>query len=316
MLSKLAFIFPGQGSQFVGMLAELAEQYPMILDVFATASASAGYDIWQLTQTGPESLLNQTEKTQVAMLTADVAIFKLLRQVGIALPQYMAGHSLGEYAALVCAGAINFTDAVNLVIKRGRLMQQFVPLGQGGMAAIVGLPSKLVEEICEKVSQNNCQVTPANYNAIGQTVIAGHLDAIAKALDQAKLMHAHLAKIIPVSVPCHCPLLADAAQAFTEELNTTTFYLPQVNVISNVNLSIYNSLSQIRHLLTAHLIQPVRWVETIQFIKKQDIDYMIECGPGKILHGLNKRIDKTLTTLNVNTPQELHTMQGNYEKIY
>ncbi|KTC78224.1 ACP S-malonyltransferase [Legionella brunensis] len=295
-----AYVFPGQGSQFVGMLSDLAERYSLVQDLFSLVSDKVGYDLWQLTQEGPESQLNQTENTQVAMLTGDVAVFKLLEKLGNAQAAVMAGHSLGEYAALVCSGALELADAAELVAKRGQLMQKHVPLGQGAMAAIVGLTDDQVEFVCKQASDAEYQVTPANYNAIGQIVIAGHSIAVEKAVKLAEELEARMAKIIPVSVPCHCPLLVDAANAFEEYLANANFKTPKVAVISNVDLSIYKSPVQIRTMLKEQLYRPVRWVETIQLIKNRGIERIIECGPGKVLSGLVKRIDKTLTVTSVN----------------
>lgn len=295
-----AFVFPGQGSQFVGMLSELADSYSLVTDLFALVSDRVGYNLWQLVQEGPESQLNQTEHTQVAMLTADVAIFKLLEKLGVPPAKMMAGHSLGEYAALVCAGAISLPEAAQLVAKRGQLMQDNIPLGEGAMAAIVGLSDEQVETICAQTSSPEQQVTPANYNAIGQVVIAGHTLAVEKAVKLADEIGARMAKIIPVSVPCHCPLLIGAAAAFEDYLGQANFKTPDAAVISNVDLSIYKSPEQIRTLLKEQLYRPVRWVETIQLMKKQNIDSIVECGPGKVLSGLVKRIEKTLVAINVN----------------
>lgn len=292
---SLAFIFPGQGSQSLGMLDSLAECFPSILDTFKIVSEEVGYDVWDLIQNGPLSRLNQTENTQVAMLTADVAIFKLLQQKGINTGKWMAGHSLGEYAALVCANAINLPDAAKLVTKRGQLMQETIPEGHGAMAAIIGLTDELVAEVCFKASTPDSQVMPANYNAIGQVVIAGHALAIKRAIEIAEEHNARMAKIIPVSVPCHCTLLTDAANAFEDYLAEAHFKVPEIAVISNVDLSIYKSIEQIRTLLKDQLVKPVRWVETIQLIQSKGVDKIIECGPGKILSGLIKRIDKSLS---------------------
>ena len=295
-----AFVFPGQGSQSVGMLAELAETYPLIGDVFALVSDSLGYDLWQLVQMGPESRLNQTEHTQVAMLTADVALFKLLKKLKPGCAKMMAGHSLGEYAALVCADAISLVDAAQLVAKRGQFMQETVPLGQGAMAAIVGLTDEQVVELCKQASNLEQQVTPANFNAIGQVVIAGHSPAVDRAVKLADEMGARMAKIIPVSVPCHCPLLINAATAFEDYLARANFKTPELPVISNVDLSIYKSPEQIRTLLKEQLYRPVRWVETIQLMKESGIEGIIECGPGKVLSGLVKRIERSLPAISVN----------------
>ncbi|CDZ79267.1 Malonyl CoA-acyl carrier protein transacylase [Legionella massiliensis] len=304
-MTNLSFVFPGQGSQFVGMLAGLAERYSLITDHFSLVSDRVGYDLWQLVQEGPESKLNQTEHTQVAMLTADVAIYSLLKKLGTGPAKMMAGHSLGEYAALVCAEAISLSDAAELVAKRGHLMQKTVPLGQGAMAAIVGMTDEQVEDICMQASSANSRVTPANYNAIGQIVIAGHTSAVEQAVKIADEAGARLAKIIPVSVPCHCPLLKDAAQAFEEDLAKANFKVPTTAVISNVDLSIYKTADQMRILLKEQLFLPVRWVETIQLMKKNGISSVIECGPGKVLSGLIKRIERDLSTSSVNDTASL-----------
>lgn len=302
---NLAFIFPGQGSQSQGMLGELAESFPSILDTFQTVSDKLGFDVWELVQNGPESRLNQTENTQVAMLTADVAIFKLLQKMGINTGKWMAGHSLGEYAALVCAQAIDLAEAAKLVAKRGQLMQETIPAGVGAMAAIVGLSDQQVSDVCSEACFSDYQVMPANYNAIGQVVIAGHTPAIERAIKLAEEQGAKLARVIPVSVPCHCTLLTDAAAHFEEYLNSANFKVPVTSVISNVDLSIYKSVEQIRTLLKAQLVKPVRWVETIQLMKSQGIENIIESGPGKVLSGLIKRIDKSLSVICVQDKSSL-----------
>lgn len=293
-MMNYAIVFPGQGSQFVGMLADLAAIHPEIKDTFSAVSDHLQYDIWQMVQQGPEAILNQTEHTQVAMLTADVALFRVLQNKQILAPTMMAGHSLGEYAALVCADAISLIDAAKLVQTRGRLMQQAIPMGVGAMAAIVGLSDEQVREICLQSTDNNEQVTPANYNAIGQVVIAGHSAAVQRAISLAETQQAKMAKLIPVSVPCHCELLKPAAEQFAEALAQTTLHIPKGTVISNVDLSPYQSVDQIRTLLQQQLYSPVRWVETIQKMQQAGIATIIECGPGKVLSGLIKRIDKSL----------------------
>lgn len=300
-----ALLFPGQGSQSIGMLSKLADDYSLITEVFAQSSEVVGYDLWELVQEGPASKLNETEHTQVAMLTADVAIFQLLQKLGVKPAKMMAGHSLGEYAALVAAKALSLPDAAALVAKRGQLMQEKVPLGQGAMAAIVGLTDQQVLDLCNQASQKDQLVTPANYNAIGQVVIAGHLPAVEQALVLAEQAGSRMAVLIPVSVPCHCPLLIDAATAFEAYLAQANFKTPEIAVISNVDLSIYQSEEQMRSLLKEQLYRPVRWVETIQLMKNNGIQKMIECGPGKILSGLVKRIDKTIATISVNDPASL-----------
>ncbi len=293
-MMNYAVVFPGQGSQFVGMLADLAKIYPEIVATFATVSDHLQFDVWSLVQNGPEDLLNQTEHTQVAVLTADVALFQLLQRQQASLPSMMAGHSLGEYAALVCAEAVTLLDAAKLVQTRGRLMQATIPLGVGAMAAIIGLSDDQVRDLCQQSTNNHEQVTPANYNAPGQVVIAGHHAAVMRAIVLAELAQARMAKLIPVSVPCHCELLKPAADKFAEALGQTPFQTPKVPVISNVDLSVYQSPEQIRTLLQRQLCSPVRWVETIQMMQKQGIERIVECGPGKVLTGLTKRIDKAI----------------------
>jgi len=304
MKTSFAVVFPGQGSQYVGMLADWAEHYPIVLETFAMVSARLGYDLWHLVQTGPEEKLNQTLYTQVAMLTADVAMYRVLMEKSNTKPTIMAGHSLGEYAALVCAGAIALEDAALLVIKRAEVMQEAVPLGIGAMAAIIGLDDQTVLDVCEKVSTLESTVMPANYNALGQVVIAGHFSAVERAMNAALLAEARMVKIIPVSVPCHCVLLKDAAVRFAEDLLAAPLKVPQCAVMSNVDLSIYSSVDDIRRLLAAQLYHPVRWVETIQAIRARGVEEMIECGPGKILSGLIKRIDRALVVRNLTDLEE------------
>ncbi|KTD73131.1 ACP S-malonyltransferase [Legionella tucsonensis] len=296
---KTAFVFPGQGSQSIGMLADFELQYPIVVKTFAEASEAVGYDLWKLVQHGPEEKLNQTEHTQVAMLTADVAVYRVLMQHNITQPMIMAGHSLGEYAALVCANALSLFDAACLVSRRGQVMQNAVPLGMGAMAAIVGLTDEEVKTLCDQASQTNEVVTPANYNAIGQVVVAGHTPAVTRILGLADEAGARLAKVIPVSVPCHCPLLSDAAASFAEYLAKIEFRNPKVDVVSNVDLSIYHSAQHIREKLKEQLYSPVRWVEIIQLFKNNGIELILECGPGKVLGGLVKRIDRSLNTISV-----------------
>lgn len=296
---KTAFVFPGQGSQSIGMLADFELQYSIVVKTFAEASEAVGYDLWKLIQHGPEEKLNQTEHTQVAMLVADVAIYRLLMQQDIVQPCIIAGHSLGEYAALVCADALSLFDAACLVSRRGQVMQNAVPLGVGAMAALVGLTDEQVKNLCDQASRTNEVVTPANYNAIGQVVVAGHTPAVTRILGLAEDSGARLAKIIPVSVPCHCPLLFDAAEVFGEYLAKIEFKKPKIDVVSNVDLSIYHSAEHIRKKLQEQLYSPVRWVETIQFFKQNGIEIILECGPGKVLSGLIKRIDRSLNTISV-----------------
>ncbi len=305
MTINVAYVFPGQGSQSLGMLAELAQNHVLLVDLFKQVSDRLNYDLWALVQHGPESQLNQTEYTQAAMLTADVAIYKLLQSFGAVKPQMMAGHSLGEYAALVCADALSLQDAAWLVSQRGRIMQECVPVGKGAMAAIVGLTEEQVISLCVSASDSIHLVTPANFNAIGQTVIAGDTIAVNRAIQLAQDAGALLARLIPVSVPCHCPLLLGAAESFNDYLEKTVFKEPSIPVISNVDLTIYQSAQDIRLLLKKQLYSPVRWVETIQMMKNKSIELVVEVGPGKVLAGLTKRIDKTMKTLSVNDEASL-----------
>ncbi len=303
-LSDKAFVFPGQGSQSLGMLSELATEYAFVGETFQEVSDALGYDVWTLSQSGPLEQLNQTEYTQVSMLTADVAVYRVLEHHGLDA-RISAGHSLGEYAALVCADSISLTDAARLVEARGQLMQENVPLGEGAMAAIVGLSDEQVQDACREASTDISHVSPANYNAIGQVVIAGHTEAVKKAMTVAENMGARLAVLIPVSVPCHCSLLSEAALKFREVLDKTPINSPKRAVISNVDLSVHDAPDKMRTLLAEQLYSPVRWVETIQAMKQAGITQIIECGPGNVLAGLVKRIDRSISSMSVNTPTNL-----------
>lgn len=297
-----AFVFPGQGSQTVGMLSHLAEDYPSIKKDVNSVSDRLGYDLWALIEQGPEERLNQTEYTQVAMLTADVVLFRLLEREGLNHSRYMAGHSLGEYAALVCASSLSLPDAAALVAKRGQLMQKAVPLGWGAMAAVIGLDGLQVDELCKNASTTKEQVTSANYNAIGQIVIAGHTAAVERAIEAAMEQEgARMAKKIPVSVPCHCPLLSSIQEEFADYLHNVEFTRPKLPVISNVTCSPYKTVEEIRALLKEQLVKPVRWVETIQYFVANKVSHVVECGPGKVLSGLIKRIDKQLYVISAST---------------
>lgn len=306
---ELALVFPGQGSQSLGMLKELAASYAIIEACFSLVSERLGYDLWALVQEGPEERLNQTEYTQVAMLTADVAVYRLLSQLGHGKAQLMAGHSLGEYAALVCAGSLDLADAAWLVSQRGQLMQKYVPLGQGGMGAIVGLSDQEVEALCLKASTEKNQVVPANYNAPGQIVIAGHLPLVEKTLQWADEAGARLTKRLALSVPCHCPLLKEAAEVFEERLKMISFSLPKTSVISNVTAQPYQSVEEMRLLLKEHLFKPVQWVKTVHTMVEAGIKTVVEVGPGKVLSGLVKRIDKSLASYAVNDMNSLGFVQ-------
>lgn len=293
--SALAYVFPGQGSQSVGMLADLAPHYKEVADTFAEASNALGYDLWALVENGPQQQLDQTVYTQPALLTASYAIWQILQSRSAIQPAMLAGHSLGEYSALVCANAIDFQTAVKLVAARGQYMQEAVSQGVGGMAAIIGLDDEKVRAICEESKQSADQIiTPANYNSIGQVVIAGHLPVVLQAMTLAKAAGAKLVTQLPVSVPSHCALMLPAAEKLKPLLATIAIKMPSIPVISNADVKTYESPDEIREGLVKQLYSPVRWVETIQTFIKHGISHIVECGPGKVLTGLNKRIDKSL----------------------
>ena len=300
MTNTLAFVFPGQGSQQVGMLADYAED-TIVQQTFAEASAVLGFDLWQLVSQGPAEQLNQTENTQPALLTASVALWRVWQQQGGQTPAVMTGHSLGEYSALVCAGVIPFADAVKLVHLRGLFMQQAVAVGEGAMAAIIGLEDAKVIEACETASTDeNGQtqvVSAVNFNAPGQVVIAGQAAAVAKAIDAAKALGAKRGLPLPVSVPSHCALMKPAANKLAEVLETIEFSVPAIPVIQNVSAQVCESPATLKVNLLAQLYSPVRWVESVELMDKMCITQFVECGAGKVLAGLNKRIiAKTPTT--------------------
>jgi len=297
-------VFPGQGSQSVGMLAPLAQAFPVVAETFAQASEALGYDLWARVQQGPAELLNQTACTQPAMLTAGVATWRCWQQKTDNTPAMMAGHSLGEYTALVCTGALRFEDAVRLVEKRGTLMQNAVPSGAGAMAAILGLDDEQVVTVCAQAAEGRV-VSAANFNSPGQVVIAGHAEAVERAMGLAKAAGAKRALPLPVSVPSHCALMKPAADAFAAELASTQIHLPSIAVIHNVDVSVKDNVDAIREALAAQLYQPVRWVETIRAMHAAGIARVFEMGPGKVLAGLNKRIEKTMPGIAIQTVEDL-----------
>lgn len=278
------------------MLAELAATYPLVKQTFEEASDLLGYDLWQLSQSGPEETLNQTDKTQPALLAAGVAVWRVWQQQGGSPPAMMAGHSFGEYTALVCAGALEFKEAVSLAEARGRFMQAAVPPGQGAMAAILGLEEAKLQDICLEVAQGQV-VTAVNFNAPSQTVIAGHAPAVERAIAKAKTTGAKKAVLLPVSVPAHCSLMQPAAEQMAERLAQVQIQSPKIPVVHNVDVSTKIQPAEIRQALVAQLCQPVRWVETIQLMANHGITKLYECGPGKILVGLNKRIARSMVAL-------------------
>ncbi|PIZ04046.1 MAG: [acyl-carrier-protein] S-malonyltransferase [Gammaproteobacteria bacterium CG_4_10_14_0_8_um_filter_38_16] len=296
-MTHFALIFPGQGSQSIGMLSHLSEQFPQVQTLFSDASDVLHYDLWQLVQQDAEKL-NQTEFTQPALLAADVAIYECWKLSSTNTPQFLAGHSLGEYAALVCASALTFQDAIALVAARGKYMQAAVPNGVGAMAAIVGLDDDVVIQICDAASSIGI-VSPANFNSIGQIVIAGESHAIEKAIALAQEKGAKIAKKIPVSVPSHCALMQPAANQMAEELKLVEIKKPLIPVIQNADVAFYEAPEKIRDALIRQLTFPVRWVETIQYMINKDVKKFLECGPGKVLSGLNKRISRDIVTENL-----------------
>jgi len=305
---KSAFVFPGQGSQSVGMLSELAAEYSLVGETFQQASNALGYDLWKLIQEGPEESLNQTDRTQPAMLTAGVAVWRVLQSVSDLKPAYFAGHSLGEYTALVAADAIDFADAVKLVEKRGQFMQQAVPVGEGAMAAILGLEDNVVRELCAEASSQGV-VEAVNFNSPGQVVIAGSTAAVKQAITLATEKGAKRALQLPVSVPSHCALMKPAAEQLAAELDKIKLRMPTTPVIHNASVTAANDISELKQLLAQQLHSPVRWVETIQWFAQQGVDTVVESGPGKVLAGLNKRIDKSLNAQPVFDPSTLEKLQ-------
>lgn len=300
----LAFVFPGQGSQSVGMLAQVAAEYDVVESTFAQASQALDFDLWALVRHGPEAELNRTANTQPAMLTAGVAMWRVWRANQGALPAYMAGHSLGEYTALVCAKSLVFADAVRVVADRGRFMQEAVPVGEGSMAAIMGLDDSSVIKLCEHVS-NGEVLSAVNFNAPGQVVIAGTRNAVERAVSQAKAAGAQRAVTLPVSAPFHCALMHPAAERMAARLQEVEFHSPKIPVIHNTHVEIESEPEAIRKVLVAQVDAPVRWVETIEKMGALGIDTLIECGPGKVLSGLNKRIARNAKILPTLDPKAL-----------
>ncbi len=298
MQSKLAFVFPGQGSQSIGMLADLAKHHSVVHETFELSSSVLGYDLWSLVQNGPDTELNQTDKTQPAMLTAGVAVWRVWQTQSDIQPDVMAGHSLGEYTAFVCAGALSLEFAVSLVAMRGRFMQEAVAAGEGAMAAILGLADEQVIELCSSAAESQV-VEAVNFNSPGQVVVAGNTDAVSRAIDLAKKAGAKRALLLPVSVPSHCQLMKPAALKLSEQLQAIEFKTPQFSVINNVDAKVNYEPDLIKESLVKQLHEPVRWTQVVNEMSAIGVNALVECGPGKVLAGLTKRIDRKIIALPV-----------------
>ena len=309
--ASLAFVFPGQGSQSVGMLAELAAAHAEVQAAFEEASQGAGVDLWKLSAQGPEDQLNRTENTQPALLAASVAVWRVWQKLGGVQPAQLSGHSLGEYSALVCAGALSLHDAAALVAERGRLMQAAVPAGVGAMAAILGGDDAQIAAVCEGVAQGQV-VAPANFNSPGQLVIAGNVEAVDRAL--AKLAELGVKKAIrlAVSVPSHCALMRGAADRLGERMAAIDWRQPSIPVIQNAEARSYTTIEDIRGALQRQLYLPVRWTECVQALAAGGAARIAECGPGKVLAGLIKRIDKSIEARAIGTPAELDAARADW----
>ncbi len=303
---KIAFVFPGQGSQKVGMLAPAHERFESVRDTFAEASQVLGYDMWDLVQNGSQEALNLTETTQPVLLTSSVALWRAWLEQGGPLPAMMAGHSLGEFSALVCAGALAFTDAVELVRQRGAFMQTAVPVGQGAMAAIIGLDDDAINAICEQAAAATGQVVAAvNFNSPGQVVIAGHSGAVEQAIEALKAAGAKRALPLPVSAPFHTTLMKPAGERLAEVMAGLSFSEPGIPVVHNVHAATESDPDKIRALLVEQIYSPVQWTRCVETMAAAGIADMVECGPGKVLGGLTRRIDKSLQSYSLEEPDDL-----------
>jgi [acyl-carrier-protein] S-malonyltransferase len=286
-----AFVFPGQGSQSQGMLAELAEAHPQVTEVFKRASDVLGYDLWDLVQNDDSGKLNQTDDTQPAMLASGIAVLEVLKAQKDVAPAFVAGHSLGEYTALVAAGAMTLEQGIELVAERGRLMQSAVPAGAGAMAAVLGLDDEAVVKVCESVDG---VVEAVNFNSPGQVVIAGEKAAVEAAQEAATEAGASRVVPLPVSVPSHCSLMKPAADQLAEKLAAMEMQMPSIPVLHNVHFAQANNADEIKALLVKQLYQPVQWVKTVENMKTSGVEMLYELGPGKVLMGLNRRIDRKM----------------------
>jgi [acyl-carrier-protein] S-malonyltransferase len=301
--STLAFVFPGQGSQSLGMLAELAELHPQVRDTFNEASDGAGADLWALSQGGPEEMLNRTEYTQPALLAAGIAVWRLWQKEGGPSPSRLSGHSLGEYTALVAAGALSLKDGAHLVRIRGQLMQEAAPAGVGAMAAVLGAEDAMVVEVCEQVSGAKV-VVPANYNSPGQIVIGGDAEAVDAAIAELNARGVRKTVKLAVSVPSHTPLMREAANRLAETIKGMSWHMPALPVVQNVDAKVHDSIESIGEALVRQLYLPVRWTDCVQALASAGVARVAECGPGKVLTGLVKRIDKSIDGRALSTPAD------------
>jgi len=304
-VTKFAFVFPGQGSQKVGMLAELASEFEQIESTFQLASGVLGYDLWALAQNGPQEQLNLTEITQPLLLTSSVAIWRIWCELGGAKPDFMAGHSLGEYSALVCAQVIDFEKAVFLVQQRGKFMQQAVPVGEGAMSAVLGLSDSVVVDVCKEMTAAGNVVEAVNFNSPGQVVIAGHTDAVNRAGERLKNDGARRVAPLPVSAPFHTSLMAPAGEALAEIMRDMEFTSPAIPVVHNVNARSEPDGDAIRRLMVQQTSSAVRWTDSVRYMVDQDVGLTVECGPGKVLGGMSRKIHKPLQVANLEQPHEL-----------
>lgn len=294
--NNLAFIFPGQGSQKIGMMADLAERFTTVTETFAEASEALGYDVWDMIQNGTQEDLNMTERTQPILMTASVAVWRVWQELNGPRPALMAGHSLGEWSALVCANVVAFRDAVKLVRNRGAYMQEAVPAGQGAMAAIIGLEDGVVGNACAGIADG--VVSAVNFNAPGQVVIAGDAGAVSQAIEACRKAGAKKAMPLPVSAPFHTSLMRPAADRLAEEITATAFNAPDVLIVHNVHARTEADPGKIKQLMIEQIFQPVLWVDCVKALAAQGVNTSVECGTGKVLSGLNRRIDCSLTSFN------------------
>ena len=307
-MSKWAMVFPGQGSQSVGMLSDMYAAHACVPQLLEQASEILGYDIGSLISDGPLEKLSQTIYTQPALFVVEYALWSCWCEIAESRPDWLAGHSLGEYTALVCAEVLSFEDGLLCVMERAQAMQAAVAVGEGAMAAIIGLSDEQVNSICNECAQSQV-LTPANFNAIGQVVIAGHQPAVERAIVAAKAQGAKIAKQLPVSVPSHCPLMQPAVAVLSEKMQSITWKKPQIRVLHNVDVQTYDEESLIREALLQQLTGSVQWVKTIQRLSQEGVTQLVECGPGKVLSGLIKRIDRDLVTMTLGKQDDFATVK-------